>query len=188
MRSQSLLRCLALLVSAGTVCAYRLPAQQQTKNSSSIPMGSEQITLDGICITFNASMNSPEFTGLERIETPSGVELRRSKKIVKTFPDLVDVEIWAIPTVCNSRGRSNQPKDLGAEAVDALTFRFSWKRDFDLRPAETLDSVKKHFSGRNIWLFYIQVKGAEIPTTDHLILHIVGKEGHDLAKLSGRLL
>jgi len=126
-------------------------------------MSSERVSLDGFCINFNASMNSSEFKGLERVETASGTEFRRHKKVISKFPDVVDVQVWAMPYLCNSLDRNKQPKDLGVDTVDNLTFRFSWKHDFDLRPAQTLDSQKMHFSASNIWLFYFQVKGTEIP-------------------------
>ena len=164
-----------------------LVPSQRTKYGASIPMSSEQVSLDGFCVNFNASMNSSEFNGLERVETASGTVFRRSKKVVSKFPDVIGVQVWAIPYLCNSRDRSKQPKDLGMDAVDALTFRFSWKHDFELRPAQTIDSKKMHFPKSNIWLFYSQVKGTEIPLTDHLILHILSEEGTERAKLSGRL-
>ncbi len=132
-------------------------------------------------------MSSPEFRGLERIDTASGTEFRRSKKDVSEFPDKIDVEVWAVPYLCGSLDRDKQPRDLGADTVGALTFRFSWKHELELRPAQTLDSVKKHFQTGNIWFFYIRVKGTEIPLTDHLILHILDREGTERAKLSGRL-
>ncbi len=150
-------------------------------------MSSEQVSLDGFCVNFNASMNSSEFNGLERVETASGTVFRRSKKVVSKFPDVIGVQVWAIPYLCNLRDRSKQPKDLGMDALDALTFRFSWKHDFELRPAQTIDFKKMHFPKSNIWLFYSQVKGTEIPLTDDLILHILSEEGTERAKLSGRL-
>ena len=142
---------------------------QRTKYSASIPMSSEQVSLDGLCINFNASMNSSEFNGLERVETASGTVFRRSKKVVSKFPDVIDVRIWAIPYLCNSRDRGKQPKDLGMDAVDALTFRFSWKHDFELRPAQTIDFKKMHFPKSNSWLFYSEVRGTEIPLDYHAI-------------------
>ena len=150
-------------------------------------MSSEQVSLDGLCVNFNASMNSSEFDGLERIETASGTEFHRHKKVMSKFPDVVDVQVWATPYLCNSLDRNKQPKDLGVDTVNNLTFRFSWKHDFDLRPAQTIDFHKMHFPKSNIWLFYFLVKGTEVPLTDHLILHILSREGTERAKLSGRL-
>jgi hypothetical protein len=149
-------------------------------------MSSERVSLDGFCINFNASMNSSEFNGLERVETASGTVFRRSKKVISKFPDVIDVQVWATPYLCNSLDRSKQPQDLGMDTVDALTFHFSWKHDFELRPAQTLAYQKKHFPASNIWLFYFEVKGTDIPLTDHLILHILSGEGTEKAKLSGR--
>jgi hypothetical protein len=178
---------LAMFALGASIAASELSIGHTTKYNARIPIGSEVVEFEGVCVNFVGSMTSPEFEGLERVETDSKTEFRRSKKVVKMFPDFIDVEVWAVPSICDSHDRHRQPKDLGVGAIDALTFRFSWKRDFDLRPAETVDSFKKHLSGGNLWFFYFQVKGEKVPLTDHLVLHVVGKDAKDLARLSGRL-
>jgi len=145
------------------LAAHTVGGDQQTKYGSTIPMSSEQVSVDGICINFNASMNSSEFKGLERVEAASDTEFHRSKRVIRKFPDLIDVMVWASPYLCDSLDRNKQPKGLRMNTIESLTFRFSWKHDFDLRPTQTVDYKKKHFPGRNIWLFYFQVKGTEIP-------------------------
>jgi hypothetical protein len=127
---------------------------QKTRYTSTVPMSSDDVSLAGVCVSTTASMTSPEFEGLERIDSPSGIEFRRSKKLVRKFPELVDVQVWAIPAQCNSQPSTYQSPDIGLETLlDNLSFRFSWKRGMELHPAGTADFVKKHFAKRNIWFF-----------------------------------
>ena len=184
---QLFLRRLCILAVALCMAGQGLNGEQQTRYDSSIPMSSEMISFGGVCVAFTASMNSPDFKGVKRVDSPSGSEFYRAKKVISKFPDVVDVLVWATPYLCSSRDRTKQPKDLAMENMQDMTFHFSWKHDFEMRPAELLDSVKNHFPARNIWFFNFQVKETAIPLTDHLILHIVDKEGVEQAKLSGRL-
>jgi hypothetical protein len=161
-------------------------ADQRTRYEGWIPMSSEQIALNSICIGFAASMRAPEFKGLERVATSSGIEFRRSNKVVTKYPDVIGVDVWARPSQCGSLERAKQPRDLGADTLGGLELHLSWKHDFELRPAEVLDYGKKHLSRSNIRLFLFHVKGTNIPLEDHLILHVLTQDGIERAKLSGR--
>jgi hypothetical protein len=169
------------------VAAPVMTNDKRTKHSSTVPMSSAEGKTGSLCVSFSAGMTAPLFEGLERVETPSGTEFRRSKETVKNFPEIVEVQLWAKPYGCKSASWKVQPKDLGADILNSMAFEVFWKHDTELRPAQIISSNRKHFAGANQWFFLIQVRSSEVPLSDHLVLSILTADGTQLTRLSGRL-
>jgi hypothetical protein len=155
--------------------------------STTIPMSSDAAEINGLCISFTASMTSDWFNGLERVETSSEVKFRRRKNTVTNFPDVVDIQVWARPYECKSVPWKPQPKGLGAETLDSLSFELFWKHNLELRAASLVFSVKKAYPSARMWFFLIEARSADIPLNDHLVLSILTQDGTKIARLSCRL-
>jgi hypothetical protein len=163
------------------------PNKEGKAYTSNVPMRSEEARINGVCISFSASMVSEAFQGLQRIETPSGVQFSRSKKPVTNFPELIDVQLWAYPYLCAASPSKRPRKDLGADILDSLVFESSWKRGMETHNTPIISAVRKRFHISHRWLFLIQLRGGDVPLTDHLILSIKTSEGPLIARLSGQL-
>jgi hypothetical protein len=177
----------AALIVLGCTTATIEGRENRKTYSTAVPMSSDEAKITGLCISFTASMTSEWFNGLERVETASGVEFRRLKNTVTSFPDVVDIQVWAKPYECKSVPWKSQPKGLGAETLGTLSFELFWKQDLELRPASLVSSIKKDFTGANRWFFLIQVRSADIPLNNHLVLSILTQDGTKIARLSGQL-
>jgi hypothetical protein len=182
-KTSACVRALALIL----VCATS-PLESnggQKAYHSSIPMTSEESRVgDDLCISFGAAMVADLFEGLQRIETKTGDVFVRANHPIKNFPDTVQVQLWAKPYVCGSaRTASQKSKTI----LDTAIIEAFWKRDVELRPASIISCVKKHFSGANLWLFVVEIRGLNVPLDDHLVVSIQRVEGERLARLSGSL-
>lgn len=153
--------------------------------TATVPMSSNYAKIGDVCVSFNASMNSPWFGGLQRVETESGVTFRHSKNIESTYPKVIDLQVWARPYLCNSwKMRS---KDLGVKAIESLSFNCFSNRRGDLQPLGTLSTFKKRFAKTGQWLFIIQVETTNIPLEDHIVLTVLDEDKKELARISGQL-
>lgn len=154
---------------------------------SAIPMSSEEIKVANECISLTGSMNSPWFQGLERTETESGVSFHRSKILVSNFPEVLAVEIWAKPHVCNSwKPRLNEQI---VSLVESLSFECFSKHGLEFKPIKIISIARQRFAKANEWLFLVQIRTAEIPLDDHIVFTVHGTSTDEniLGRFSGQL-
>jgi hypothetical protein len=181
---------LSVAVVTATVLLVKAPPsphEERKAYTSNVPMSSEEAKINGVCISFSASMVSEAFQGLKRSETTSGVQFTRSKKPVTNFPELIDVQLWAYPYLCAASPSKRPDKDLGADILDSLVFESSWKRGMETHNTPIISAVRKRFPVAHRWLFLIQLRGGDTPLTDHLILIVKTSNGALIARLSGQL-
>jgi hypothetical protein len=177
----------AVLIAMVAPLSKSIPSLDDKRTSlrSIIPMGPQETRIKDTCIVFSASMVSKSFEGLQRIETASGVQFARSRKPITNFPEYIDVELWAKPYPCAKEPSRPQSTELETEVFDSLILELSWKHQMEVQKATVISSVRKRFLRR--WLFLVQVRSADIPLTDHLILSVLTGDGARVARLSGQL-
>jgi hypothetical protein len=146
---------------------------------------------DGNCILFRVFFISRDFfSRIERVESTGGLLIKKGTKVFRTFPETLIVNVEADVHRCKGKTATRLPLASESELLEPITFKLSWKREFEMRPTglasvqirQPVDTVLG-----NRWEYYLSVPAAEVPLSDHLLIDLVKKNGDTLIRVSAKL-
>ncbi|MGB8542114.1 MAG: hypothetical protein WCD49_10815 [Candidatus Acidiferrales bacterium] len=153
-----------------------------------VPISSGQIRDGKICVNFNPVMTAGDFfDGLERRETASGDEFRKSSQVVRNFPEQITVQVQTFITVCDADIYTAAPLP---PFFNGIQFKAQWKRGLAMRAVSQVTVQRVIFAsedGNNRLMFLLKIRDHDVPLTDHLIISVLSQQGKLLSRMSGKL-
>jgi hypothetical protein len=183
----------------------RVPAaKDENAYERGVPFVTDGEFPGGPCFRVAGRMTAENFfAGLKRVNTRDGVQFRRGKEILTTFPDEVLVQVQIRDLLCPDFVPGEGRKYLTPDEMKSLVMAFYWKRGFSLRKAEKVTPVNAftqkiprpawlqdpdaNLPDRYVWNFEVSVGAAGVPLTDHLVLVIRENDGKIVARVSARM-
>jgi hypothetical protein len=164
-------------------------AERKTKFESGIFSPMRQLETDGFCGSLSGSLSAGDFfQGLPRVESESGVEFRRKSKVVRQFPDELDIALQGPPGSCPLALPNSQTGESPDEFVRGLSVEAQWV-DRDASPSIRDHSVSKSpprtrwFAEyeKPTWGFKIQVLSQDVAITRALVVSLISASGDRVA-------
>src|SRR5277367_6478264 len=124
-----------------------------------VPVSAGQIRDKDVCINFNPVMTAGDFfDGLQRQETPSGDQFRKSSQVVTTFPDQITVQVHTAVAVCDAALYTPAPLP---SFFNGLQFKVQWKRGLMMRSVAQVMVQRVTFAsqeGDNRLMFLLKIR------------------------------
>jgi hypothetical protein len=170
---------------------------QEIHQSNGIDFGGQQTLSRGTCFYWGGHAFSGDyFHGLTRKDSPDGPIFRKEGKVLKYYPERLQVVIRVAQHECDARGvPALSSLTISDDFAAALRFSAEWKAGTHAEPGKDLvllgfqHKVRKFDLGGEQGLSDVlecsfNLDSHEIPLTSHLIVKVTDSEGTQLVRLS----
>jgi hypothetical protein len=184
-----------LSLSIGTPPDATLP--QEIHRSDGIDFGGQQTLSRGTCFYWGGHASSGNyFHGLTRKDSPHGPIFRKGGKVLKYYPERLQVVIRVAQHECDAREvPALSSLTMSDDFAASLRFSAEWKAGAHAEPGKNLVLLGFQHKTRNFDLGSEQVLSDvleysfnldchEIPLTSHLIIKVTDSEDTQLVRLS----
>jgi hypothetical protein len=160
-----------------------------------IGFGGQQFRLDDGCLAVDGMMASGDFfDNLKRVRSGTGLEYKKSGRVVTQYPESVTASIQILGDQCASASR-NSPSMIFGGTSYTLKFQVAWKRGMELRPAVMSPLVAHCIGAPSVRIdggastipsitCQMTVDSQGVPLGDHLIVSVFAADGTRLTRLS----
>jgi len=147
------------------------------------------------CLVFGGTIALDDFLqGLQKRETPTGIEFRRGSRSVAYFPENITIAIDAFGASCKQK---KDPTEPTAEFMSSLHLDVFWKDGVHVKPVrefsqkapvpKDVDDLTSSLPKMKMWTYALSVHDDGIPLTSHIIVVISSSGGHTVARLSAQI-
>jgi len=189
LRSRGLLFAVYLISFANpaAVLAKKQKNMKETDFGTGVKTGSSIITYHDTCIWVQVFFIADQFfKGLRERETPSGPEFSKDKKLIRSFPDRIVVDVEATVYRCTPRPDEIIPPDYAYGLMTGASFKASWKEGAETQAAPVLFIEERHRPGLR-WDYFFQLPARDVPLTDRLLVDISFRHGISQTRLEANL-
>lgn len=170
---------------------HSAPTEHKLKYQRVVSFDVERAQLDETCITIQAALTSGDFFHrLERIQTDQGVTFRKNSKVVKNFPDTINVSIRFFHSECSPKRPTKTDIAREMTLLGSLSFRASWEgasKPQEITPLSVKRTSKVPSALSGYWVYQVSISSTDVPLTNHLKMAVFTEDGRHLATLTAAL-
>jgi hypothetical protein len=178
----------ALLPVTSTVSAPETQKRKEKRTSygTGVETAWKLVSYHDTCVLFRAFFISGNFfSGLHQID---GKQFVKNRKIYRTFPDsiIVDVQADAIP--CDISLERLLPPDIAIGLLGELSFTATWRdTSADIKVISVVPVKVEHLNHGIVWDYFLEIPAKDVPLTAELVVDATARERIKLAGLSAHL-
>lgn len=147
---------------------------------------------------FGGSMTSDSFfETLQSIQSGDKTEFRTNGHVVRFFPDVLTIEIVAIPVGCDGSSEYELSPDI-IQLMDRLIFSAKWKGGVVMTPVDHLNYLGARHSPQDLplggsegaaemWRFKMTVGASGVQLKNDLIFFVTKNDGSAMVRMALRL-